>query len=168
MQLGPSFGIGIATAIAAYLYLFYQALKNRRNVKLHAGYMLATPAILFESPFSRAIDLYFPWMDFLSSEGPRDVLDVIIISDGLVLLFAAALYLRDKKHGAPWLAVMAFVAAQMVLMWTAEYIPGLSAAFAFYAQIPPALGALAGAAAAWFGWQHGMRPQGKPATAQTA
>ena len=172
MQLGSSFGIGMATAIAAYLYLFYKALKHRQNVRLHAGYMLATPAILFESPFSRAIDLYFPWLDFLNSEGPRDVLDVIVISDGLVFLFAAALYLRDKKHGAPWLAVMFFVAAQMLLMWTAEYIPGMSAAFALYAQIPPAvtlaLGAAAGAAAAWFGWQNGRRGQGRQAAAPVA
>ena len=172
IQLGPAFGIGMVTAIAAYLYLFYHALKHRRNVKLHAGYMLATPAILFESPFSRVIDLHLPWMNFLGSEGPRGVLDVIVISDGLVLLFAAALYLRDRKHGAPWLAVMAFVAAQMVLMWFAEYIPGMSAAFALYAQVPPALtlalGALAGAAVAWFGWQHGMRAGGRQAAVQAA
>ena len=55
---GPSFAIGMAIAIAAYLTLFYLALKHRRNVKLHAGYMLATPLILFESPFSRVIDAY--------------------------------------------------------------------------------------------------------------
>ncbi|MBX7533675.1 hypothetical protein K3165_12140 [Qipengyuania sp. 1XM1-15A] len=172
MQLGPAFGIGMVTAIAAYLYLFYNALKHRRNVRLHAGYMLATPAILFESPFSRVIDLYIPWLDFLSSEGPRDVLDVIVISDGLVFLFAAALYLRDRKHGAPWLAVMFFVAAQMVLMWFAEYIPSMSAAFALYAQIPPAitlaLGALAGIAAVWFGWQHGLGPTRKAPVAHPA
>ena len=43
---GPSFGLGMAIAITAYLTLYYQALKTRRNVKLHAGYMLATPLIL--------------------------------------------------------------------------------------------------------------------------
>ena len=172
MQLGPSFGIGMTTAILAYLFLFYQALRHRRNVRLHAGYMLATPAILFESPFSRAIGLYFPWLDFLDSEGPRNVLDVIVISDGLVFLFALALYLRDRKHGAPWLAVMGFVAAQMILMWTAEYIPGTAAAFALYAQIPPALtlaaGALAGIVVTWLGWQHGMASPRKAAVAQPA
>jgi hypothetical protein len=47
MLLGPSFGIGMFIAIAAYLTLFYQALRHRRNIRLHAGYMLATPLILF-------------------------------------------------------------------------------------------------------------------------
>jgi hypothetical protein len=54
-QFGPAAGIGMLVAIAAYLTLFYRALKHRRQVKLHAGYMLATPMILFESPMSRVI-----------------------------------------------------------------------------------------------------------------
>ena len=60
MHNSPAFGIGTAIAIAAYLTLFYQALKNRRRVKVHAGYMLATPLILFESPFSRVMESYLP------------------------------------------------------------------------------------------------------------
>jgi hypothetical protein len=67
MALGPSFGIGMLIAIAAYLTLFYQALRHRRNIRLHAGYMLATPLILFESPFSRLMDQAFPWMKFTES-----------------------------------------------------------------------------------------------------
>lgn len=59
-MLGPAFGIGMAIAIVAYLALFYLALRHRRNVKLHAGNMLATPLILFESPFSRIIEQFFP------------------------------------------------------------------------------------------------------------
>lgn len=34
---GPAFGIGMVVAIAAYLTLVYQALRTRRNVRLHAG-----------------------------------------------------------------------------------------------------------------------------------
>ena len=104
MELGPAFGIGMVTALLAYLYLFYNALKHRGNVKLHAGYLLATPVILFESPFGRVIDLYLPFLDVLNSEGPRDVLDAIIISDAMMLALALWLFLRDRKHGAPWLA----------------------------------------------------------------
>jgi drug/metabolite transporter (DMT)-like permease len=88
--LGPAFGIGMGIAIAAYITLFYLALKNRRNLKLHAGYMLATPLILFESPFSRVMDEYLPWMNIIGSEGPRYVLDTIVISDGLAIIFALA------------------------------------------------------------------------------
>ena len=45
-------GVPLAVAVVAYLTLYYRALKHRRNVKLHAGYMLATPLILLRLLFS--------------------------------------------------------------------------------------------------------------------
>ena len=48
----------MAVAIAAYVTFYYRALKYRRKVWLHSGYMLATPLILFESPFSRLLNMY--------------------------------------------------------------------------------------------------------------
>lgn len=162
-MLGPAFGIGMAVAIAAYLTLYTLALRNRRNIRLHAGYMLATPLILFESPFSRVIDSFLPWMNIIGSEGPRAVLDTIVIADGLAILFALGLYAMNRKHGAPWLVAAGFMAAQAVLMWTAPDMPVIGTVFAAYAAIPPAvtmaLGVAAGGAAAWFGWQSGKLPQ---------
>lgn len=160
--LGPSFGIGMVIAIAAYVTLFYLALKHRYNLKLHAGYMLATPVILFESPFSRIIGDYLPWMNVIGSEGPRQVLDAIVISDVLAIVFALALWSRNRKHGAPWLVAAGFMAAQAAAMWFAPDVPVIGTAFAAYAAIPPgvtmALGVVAGAAAAWLGWEAGKLP----------
>ncbi|AOL93484.1 hypothetical protein [Porphyrobacter sp. LM 6] len=166
MLLGPSFWVGMAIAIAAYLTLFYLALKHRRNIKLHAGYMLATPLILFESPFSRVMDAYLPWMNFIGSEGPRNVLDTIVISDGMVTLFALGLYAMNRKHGAPWLVAAGFTSFQAVAMWFAPDLPAIGRAFGAYAAVPApamlALGVAAGAAAAWLGWEAGKAPA-KPA-----
>ena len=53
IMFGGQFLIGLALAIAAYVTLFYRALAHRRKVWMHSGYMLATPLILFESPFGR-------------------------------------------------------------------------------------------------------------------
>ena len=160
--LGPSFGIGMAIAIAAYLTLFHLALRNRRNTKLHAGYMLATPMILFESPFSRLMGEFFPWMNVIGSEGPRVVLDTIVISDALVAIFAMALYFMDRRNGAPWLVATFFLVLQAVVMWFAPDMPWLGAAFSAYGEAPPALtiafGLLAGALAGYFGWTGGRRP----------
>lgn len=154
--LGPSFGIGMGIAIAAYLTLFYQALKTRRNVKLHAGYMLATPMILFESPFSRAMDSFFPWMNVIGSEGPQGLLDTIVISNALVTVFALVLYVRDRRHGTPWLIAIGFMTLQSIAMWFAPYSPMLTDAFAAYTRVPHWVslsGALlAGIAAGVFGW----------------
>lgn len=159
---GPSFGIGMVIAIAAYLTLFYQALKNRRKVKLHAGYMLATPLILFESPFGRIIGQFMPWANFIGSEGPQAVQDSIVISDGLAIIFAMTLYLMDRKNGAPWLVASFFMALQAVVMWNAPYVPQLGPLFNAYAEIPLALtaslGIGAGALAGWLGWRAGSAP----------
>lgn len=154
--LGPSFGIGMGVAIAAYLTLFYQALKTRRTVKLHAGYMLATPMILFESPFSRAMDSFFPWMNVIGSEGPHGLLDTIVISNALVTAFALALYVRDRRHGAPWLVAIGFMTLQSIAMWFAPYSPLLADAFTAYTRVPHwvslSAALLAGIAAGVFGW----------------
>jgi hypothetical protein len=170
MALGPSFGIGMGIAIVAYLALFYLALKHRRNVKLHAGYMLATPLILFESPFSRVMDSYLPWMNVIGSDFPHAILDTIAISDAMVAAFALALWAMNRKHGAPWLIAAGFAAFQGVVMWFAPFVPAITAGFAAYAAIPPAvtlaLGIAAGAATAWLGWEAGKTPaRPRPATA---
>lgn len=155
--VGPAFGIGMLIAIAAYLTLYYQALRNRRKVKLHAGYMLATPMILFESPFARLAEQQFPWLNVIGSEGPRAVLDMIAISDALVAAFAMALYFMDRKNGAPWLVATGFLLLQAVVMWFAPDMAGLNYLFGIYAQIPPALmvlvGALLGAMTGYLGWK---------------
>lgn len=159
MHNGPSFGIGMAISISAYLTLFYQALKNRRNVKLHAGYMLATPLILFESPFSRVMDQYLPWMNVIGSERIHQVQDQIAISDAMAIAFAMSLYITDRKHGAPWLVASCFMALQALVMWNAPAVPAIGTLFVGYAQIPQAItfaaGIAAGGLAAWLGWRAG-------------
>lgn len=163
MVLAPAFGLALSIALVAYCALFYLALKHRRNVKLHAGYMLATPLILFESPFGRLMDQYIPWLNVIRTEGAHEVLSSIAFSDGLMIAFAMALYFRDRKHGAPWLVASAFMGVQAVLTWFAPSIPGLVAVFAAYAALPPSLGIIAalaaGAAAGWFGWNAGSTPK---------
>ncbi len=166
LQLGPAFGIGMVVAIGAYLTLFYGALRHRQNIRLHAGYILASPLILFESPFSRIIGQFFPWMNFIGSEGPRAVLDTIVISDGMAIIFAMTMYFRDRKHGAPWLIASGFMAFQAFAMFTARSWPMLDEAFTWYAAIPHtvtvAAGVLAAIAVGWAGWEKGKRAR-KPA-----
>lgn len=166
MHNGPSFGIGTGIAIAAYLTLFYQALKNRRRVKVHAGYMLATPLILFESPFSRVMESYLPWLNFIGSEDIHAVQDTIAISDGMVALFALALYFRDRKNGAPWLVAAGFCLLQAVVMWFAPFVPQVGTLFGAYAQIPlpftASAGMAAGIMAGWLGWRAGSAPVRPP------
>lgn len=156
-HVGPAFGLGMGGALVAYLALFYLAMKHRHKVRLHAGYLLATPMILFESPFSRLIDAYFPWMNVIGSEGPQALLDTIVVSNTLVTIFALALYVRDRKNGAPWLLAAVFMTVNSILMWFAPSWPWAGPLFDAYAAVPDAvtcaLAMGAGLAAGWLGWR---------------
>lgn len=160
--IAPAFGTAMVVAIAAYLTLFYLALKHRRNVRLHAGYMLATPLILFESPFGRFMDVIYPAWNIIGTEGPHAIIDGIVLSDGIAIVFALTLYAMDRKHGAPWLVATAFMALQAVVTWFTPSIPLFADLFAAYTLVPEPLtlatGLALGAGAGWLGWEAGRPP----------
>ena len=154
---GPSFGLSMMIAILAYLTLFYLALKNRRYVRLHAGYMLTTPLILFESPFGRVMLSYLPFLVFTESEFPQRILDAIVIAMGISIAFALVLYLRDRKSGIPFLIAAGFLFAESVCMYVGTNIEWVRQGFDVYARIPTELtllvGFLLGAMVSWLGWK---------------
>jgi len=154
---GPSFGLSMMIAILAYLTLFYLALKNRRDVRLHSGYMLTTPLILFESPFSRIMLSYLPFLVFTGSDFPQSVLDAIVIAIGMSIAFALVVYMRDRKSGVPFLVAAGFLFVESVCMYVGTNIEWVRQGFEAYAQVPTALtilvGFLLGAAVSWFGWR---------------
>ncbi|MDJ0759211.1 MAG: hypothetical protein QNJ19_07425 [Woeseiaceae bacterium] len=171
-SLGPSFGLSMLFAIIAYLVLYYLALRHKRNVFLHSGYMLTTPLVLFESPFSRIMLKYLPFMIFTGSDFPQRILDAIAISMGLSIAFAIWLYRRDKKYGTPFLVAAVLMALQAVSMLAGAHSEWVREAFRRYAEIPEAMtivvGFLLGAAVSWAGYRSsGQRPTSNPAAAAT-
>lgn len=164
--LTPSFGLSMVFAILAYAVLYYQALKHRRNVRLHAGYMLATPLVLFESPFSRIMLDHLPFLVFTNSEFPQRILDAIVISMAMAIAFALVMYLRDRRWGMPFLVAAGLMTLQAIAMYAGTASEAVRAAFAAYAEIPAAItvgaGFLLGVAVAYFGWMANTGP-GRPA-----
>jgi len=155
--LTPSFGLSMVFAIVAYLALFYLALRNRRNVRLHAGYMLATPLVLFESPFSRIMLDHLPFLVFTGTGFPQRILDAIVISMAMAAVFALVMYARDRKTGTPFLLAAGLILLQAVTMYVGTSIEWVRSGFAAYAAIPDwvtlVVGFALGAAAAWLGWK---------------
>ena len=155
--LGPSVGIGMAIAIVAYLIVYYRALRLRRNVHLHAGYMLATPLILFESPFSRVLLIHLPFLVFTDSGFPQRIIDAIVISMGLSIVFALLVWLGDRRTRTPFLVTAGLMTAQAAAMYLATDSAWVRSAFGIYARIPAELsiaaGFAAGAAVSWLGWR---------------
>jgi hypothetical protein len=161
-MLGGAFLIGLAVAIAAYVTVYFRALKYRRKVWVHSGYMLSTPLILFESPFSRLLGMYVP--SFIV-RGPQDfhlIMPSILWSMALELAIIALIWLRYRDKATPFLVAGGFIVAQMVAMGLMGDLPVLKTLLTVIGQAPSAAvvltGFAIGAATSWAGWQAGKRP----------
>jgi len=155
-----SLGTITFVAIASLITLYYLALRHRKNIKLHGGYMLATPMMTLESSFGRVVDHYLPWMVFWESEGFHFLFGTVVVSNAVGLALAMAIYFSDRKHGAPWLVVSGFLIVQSVALYIASDIPGFTAAFTAFAGTPyvviVTLAFVAGAVTVWAGWRAGQ------------
>jgi hypothetical protein len=162
MMFGGSFLIGLALAIAAYVTVYYRALKYRRKVWIHSGYMLTTPLILFESPFSRLLNAFMPG---LAIRGPGDlhlIMPSILWSMAIELAVVAAIWFRYREKANPFLVAAGFIVAQMLTMGLMADSALLKSLLAAIGHLPSAAVVLAGfavgALTSWAGWKAGERP----------
>ena len=162
VQFGAQFLIGLALAVAAYVVLYYRALKFRRKVWAHSGYMLATPLILFESPFSRWMERLVPaWFQVIPPDFDQIIVN-ILLATALELVIIAVLWWRFRDKAWPFVVAGAFIVAQMLTMGLMQRNPVLEAVLVVLGNTPSAVTVLAGmaigAATSWAGWQAGKRP----------
>lgn len=166
-MFGSAFVAGLAIAIAGYVTLYYRALKYRRKVWIHSGYMLATPLILFESPFGRILKLVFPG---LAIRGPNDlhlIMPAILWSMALELGVVALIWLKYREKAKPFLITGCFIAAQMLAMGLVANSTLLRPALWIIRDLPSAVmvltGFTIGAMTSWAGWNAGKDPARLPA-----
>ena len=159
---GGEFLIGLILAVAAYVVLFYRALKFRGKVWLHSGYMLATPLILFESPLSRVIGT---WVPGLTVRGPQDfhlIMVTILLGMAVELAIVAALWWRLREKAKPFLVAAVFIVAQMLTMGLLTDNAVLESLLVVIGNMPSAVvvltGFAIGAATSWAGWLAGKSP----------
>lgn len=171
-MFGGEFLIGLLLAIIAYVVLYYRALKYRRKVWLHSGYMLATPLILFESPLSR---IFGSWMPGLAIRGPQDfhlVIDTIVWAMAVELVVIAVLWYRFRDRAFPFLVAGVFIVAQMLTMGLMKDNQPLEAMLRVIASVPSSAVVMAGMAigamTSWAGWVAGKRPATAGLSAQPA
>lgn len=161
VALGGAFLIGLLLAAAAYVTVYYRALKYRRKVWVHAGYMLSTPLILLESPLSRVMTA---WVPGLAIRGPQDLrllIPTIALAMAVELAIIAAIWLRYRDRAAPFLVAAGFILAQMVTMGLMQQSAALKALLRIIGTAPSATvvltGFAVGALTSWAGWQAGRR-----------
>ena len=157
---GP-FLIGLVLAIAAYVTVYYRALKYRRKVWIHSGYMLTTPLILFESPFGRILNGFMPGLIIRGPEDVHLVTHGILWSMALELAFVAAVWLKYGKKATPFLVAGAFIVAQMLFMGPLGNFEVFRTLMGVVGTTPSLVVVLAGfaigALTSWAGWQSGKR-----------
>ena len=162
VMFGGPFLIGLAIAIAAYVTVYYRALKYRRKVWIHSGYMLTTPLILFESPFGRILNGFMPGLQIRGPEDLYLIKPAILWSMGIELAVVAAIWLKFRDKATPFLVAGAFIVAQMVTMGPLADTAWFKSLIVMLGHAPSAAvvmtGFALGALTSWAGWQAGKRP----------
>ena len=160
-MFGGSFLVGLALAIAAYVTVYYRALKYRRKVWIHSGYMLTTPLILFESPFGRILTQFMPGLQVRGPDDLHLIMPAILWSMALELAIVAAIWLKYRAKATPFLVAAGFIVAQMLAMGLLTESELLRSLLAALGQAPSAAVVLAGfvlgALTSWAGWNAGKR-----------
>jgi hypothetical protein len=166
LAYGPGFMAGTMVAMAAYVTVYYRALKYRRKVWVHSGYMLSTPLILFESPFSRIMGLYIPRFQV---HGPADfprIMEAILWSCVIELIIIAIIWWRVRDRAKPFLVTGALILIEMAaLMFAGDFalLRKLDTVIGHSPGTPLWLtGFVIGALTSWMGWQAGKRRAAPP------
>ena len=162
LAYGPGTMVATMTAMAAYVTVYYRALKYRRKVWVHAGYMLSTPLILFESPFGRIMGLYVPYFQVKNPADFSPVLASIEWAMALELAIIAIIWWRVRDRANPFLVTAGFIVVEMLAIGFSNYFPVVRQADVFIGHIPHAAivltGFAIGAETSWAGWNAGKQP----------
>ena len=146
---------------AAFAGFVYGALRNRKNVGLHARYMLATPFLLFSPIAARLLPAFVPGVTIRTLEDLPRFGTGFQLSQALAIAFSLWLYTRNRRQSLPYLIAAGVLIVQSVAFetagragWWVELSNGL-------AEVPPLglalAGIVVGAAAAYFGWTGPLR-----------
>jgi len=153
---GARLGLLDMLAFGAVLYAVGMALRSRRNVRLHAGYMLSTALPLVSPVLARIVNQTVP---SLTIRGPQDFPQFgagVQLANVIVALFALWLWRRNPRVGRPWAVAFAVVVVQIATFETIGASATWRAGFEALATVPlavlMALGLAAGAATVFVGW----------------
>jgi uncharacterized membrane protein YozB (DUF420 family) len=153
---GAPLGIYDGLSTIGFVWLAAMAIRERRKVRLHSAYMLATAILLIGPVLSRITDRYIPG---IAIETPADfwlfswhLHASSLVAVGICLWLAS----RDRANARPWLVAAGLTVAQSLGYATVGQLPAWRDVYIRLADVPvPVLYAIAlvGAAAAmWWAW----------------
>ena len=147
--------------VGSFAYFYYEALRQRRKVHPHSGYLLATVIFLMPPIFGRLMAIP------LGVRGPEDFGKLgtgFQIANVVIAALAFAIAYRRGKHGRPFALAGILTLVSAFLYQTIGGMPAWQALFARAAELPTAPFALAagiaGIVIAYAGWMAGRRSIG--------
>lgn len=155
------FGFFDPLANIGFAVLFYGGLKHRRNIQLHARYMVASLLFLVAPVIWRLLGHSIPFFDWSTPETAYRFSYGMAAGNAGALALTWYLYRLAPRHGRPFQIVMVFIVAQQVLFETLGRLDVWAWFFSRLAFVNPtalqvATG-IASVAVAWLGWQAGKR-----------
>ncbi|MDJ0653158.1 MAG: hypothetical protein QNJ40_03315 [Xanthomonadales bacterium] len=158
---GPGIGAITLIAVAATAYMYYSGLRERRNVQLHARWMLVTVFLFSESVLGRILNTFVPWLYVNQLEDVRRIYDAFHLSQLIAILLALGLFLLNRRHGKPFTFLIAVLIAQSIALelfddfesWRAFFVNSGSWPLMTFASA----GLLAGCLLVFYGWNNGRR-----------
>ena len=150
-------------SIAAFVYL---ALKHRRNVGLHGGWMLATVFPLVSPVIARLTPGFVPGLTISSLEELPRFGGSIHLATSIAFVAALYAFFRYRRHGQPFLAVAVMLVAHTIaFQWLGRMPWWINIHHATGATSPAyliAVGIIVGALVVYLGWN-----AGKPASPES-
>lgn len=147
------------TAAVMLVVFVHQALRHRRQVRLHAGYMLSTLFLLSMPILSRLFPGFVPGLTIRGLDDMGLFAGSVHLAHAVGLAIAVTLYLQNRKQGQPFLiAAVWFVAQSLLFEFVAETETWISLYHGFASVSPAVLvssGVVIGGAAVYAGWRAG-------------
>lgn len=167
---GARLGLLDLLAYGAVLYAAGMALRHRRNMRLHAGYMLSTALPLVSPVLGRVFNQTVPG---LVIRGPQDFPlfgSAVQLANFVAGGIALWLWWRNRSAGRPWAVAFGVVVAQIVGFETLATGSVWRGVFMAIGSLPLAVvlgvGLIAGVVTVLVGWNtHPGRRAAQPATA---
>ncbi len=161
-MFGTRLGLADVISFFTFTFLIYGAFRHRRNVALHASYMLATPFLLVSPVISRLFPSFVPGLTIRSIEEIPRFAGSFHLSQVLAIAVALLLFLRHRQ-ARPFLIVAIVIAVQSVAFETAGRTVIWSDLNGWIGTLSPltlaCFAVLLGIVATCFGWVNARKGQ---------
>jgi hypothetical protein len=158
IDYGARFGASDVIAGLGMAYLFFMALKQRKNVRLHAGYMLMTIVFLMSIVISRSLPNLINLLPGIDYELPTSI--AVRIANIVLLCLLLTLRLYAAGNGRPMGDAAIFIGLQLLMWETVGRWSVWEHWFALFAQfnslLMAAVGFLVGVGVVITGWRAGL------------